>query len=101
MMPYFHTALYGKLDVSVVDHVITGELLGLTHEAADMYLEYTNDVAEAVQRVDEREYQLAFIVRPVTPGIIKAIANSGDRMPRKSTYFYPKIPAGLVVYRFV
>jgi uncharacterized protein (DUF1015 family) len=48
----------------------------------------------------EQEYQLAFIVNPVKPGVIKAIADSGDRMPRKSTYFYPKIPAGLVFYRF-
>lgn len=100
MMPYFHTPLYGKLDVSVVDHVIIGEILGLTHEAAGTSLDYTNDAAEAVQRVNDREYQLAFIVSPVQPAVVKAIADSSDRMPRKSTYFYPKIPAGLVFYRF-
>ncbi len=100
MMPYFHTPLYGKLDVSVVDHVIMGEMLGLTYETSGTSLDYTNDAAEAVQRVNDREYQLAFIVSPVPPGTVKAIADSGDRMPRKSTYFYPKTPAGLVVYRF-
>lgn len=100
MMPYFHTPLYGKLDVSIVDHVIMGEMLGLTYEAAGTSLDYTNDAAEAVQRVNDREYQLAFIVSPVQPAVIKAIADSGDRMPRKSTYFYPKTPAGLVLYRF-
>jgi uncharacterized protein (DUF1015 family) len=100
MMPYFHTGLYGKLDVSVVDHVIVAEMLGLTCEEAGTSLEYTNETAEAIQRVNEGEYQLAFIVRPVQPGVIKAIADAGDRMPRKSTYFYPKIPAGLVFYRF-
>jgi uncharacterized protein (DUF1015 family) len=101
MMPYFHTRLYGKLDVSIVDHVIMGELLGLTADEAGTSLDYTNDEAEAIRRVNDREYQLAFIVNPVKPGVIKAIADSGDRMPRKSTYFYPKIPAGLVFYRFV
>jgi uncharacterized protein (DUF1015 family) len=100
MMPYFHTPLYGKLDVSVVDHVIMGELLGLTQDTAGARLDYTNDAAEAVRLVDGGEYQLAFIVNPVKPGIIKAVADSGDRMPKKSTYFYPKIPAGLVFYRF-
>ena len=101
MMPYFHTELYGKLEVSIVDHVITGDMLGLTYDKADMYLDYTSDTAEAVQRVNDQEYQLAFFVRPVKPEIIKAVADSGDRMPRKSTYFYPKIPAGLVFYRFL
>ena len=100
MMPYFHTPLYGKLDVSVVDHIIMGEMLGLTHDTAGTSLDYTNDAVEAVQRVNDREYQIALIVSPVQPSIIKAIADSGDRMPRKSTYFYPQVPAGLVFYRF-
>ena len=37
---------------------------------------------------------------PVKSEMIKAIADSGDRMPKKSTYFYPKMPAGLVFYKF-
>lgn len=101
MIPYFHTELYQKLDVSIVDHVILEELLGLTHEMAGVHLDYTNDALDAVNRVTDREYQLAFLVNPVNPGVIKAIADSGDRMPRKSTYFYPKIPAGLIFYSFI
>jgi uncharacterized protein (DUF1015 family) len=98
MIPYFHSEIYQKLDVSIVDHVILEELLGLTHEAAGTYVDYTNDALEAITRVQEQEYQLAIIVSPVKPQHIKAIADSGDRMPRKSTYFYPKVPAGLVLY---
>jgi uncharacterized protein (DUF1015 family) len=100
MMPYFHTELYQKLDVSIVDHVILEELLGLTHEMAGVFIDYSHDALEAILRVNEQEYQLAFIVKPVKPGTIKAIADAGDRMPRKSTYFFPKIPAGLVFYKF-
>ena len=100
MMPYFHSELYQKLDVSIVDHVILEELLGLTHEMAGVFLDYSHDALEAIRRVNEQEYQLAFIVKPVRPDAIKAIADSGDRMPRKSTYFFPKIPAGLVLYKF-
>jgi uncharacterized protein (DUF1015 family) len=100
MMPYFHSDLYQKLDVSIADHVILEELLGLTHEMAGVFLDYANDALEAIRRVTEQEFQLAVIVNPVKPGIIKAIADNGDRMPRKSTYFFPKIPAGLVFYKF-
>jgi uncharacterized protein (DUF1015 family) len=100
MIPYFHSDLYQKLDVSIVDHVILEELLGLTHNMAGVFLDYTYDALDAIRRVTEQEYQLAFIVNPVKPGIIKAIADAGDRMPHKSTYFFPKIPAGLVFYRF-
>jgi len=100
MFPYFHSELYQRLDVSIVDHVILEELLGLTHEIAGAFLDYTNDATEAINKVLDGEYKLAFIVNPVKPAVIKAIADSGDRMPRKSTYFYPKVPAGLVFYRF-
>ncbi len=100
MMPYFHSYAYQRLDVSIVDHVILEELLGLTHDKVGAFLDYTNDTLDAVKMVAEQEYQLAFIVNPVKPEAIKAIADSGDRMPRKSTYFFPKTPAGLVLYRF-
>jgi uncharacterized protein (DUF1015 family) len=101
MFPAFHSELYQKLDVSIVDHVILEELLGLTHDKAGAFLDYVNDAPEALKKVLDGEYQLGIIVNPVKPGVIKAIADNGDRMPRKSTYFYPKVPAGLVSYRFV
>ncbi len=100
MIPYFHSELYKRLDVSIVDHVILEELLGLSHDMAGVSLDYSYDGLEAINRVLDQEYQLAFIVSPLRPEAVKAIADSGDRMPRKSTYFYPKVPAGLVFYRF-
>ena len=100
MIPYFHSELYKRLDVSIVDHVILEELLGLSHDMAGASLDYSNDGLDAINRVLDQEYQLAFLISPVKPEVVKAIADSGDRMPRKSTYFYPKVPAGLVFYRF-
>jgi uncharacterized protein (DUF1015 family) len=100
MFPAFHSEIYQKLDVSIVDHVILEELLGLMHEKAGALLDYNNDAVESVKKVLDGEYQLGIIVNPVKPSSIKAIADSGDRMPHKSTYFYPKAPAGLVSYRF-
>ena len=100
MMPYFHSELYKKLDVSLVDHIILEKLLGITKDREDAVLAYSYDRVDAVNRVRNQEYQLAFILNPVNPELVKAIADAGDRMPRKSTYFYPKSPAGLVFYRW-
>ncbi|MDD5338744.1 MAG: DUF1015 domain-containing protein [Dehalococcoidales bacterium] len=100
MFPAFHSEIYQQLDVSIVDHVILEELLGLTHEKTTTCLDYNYDPAESVAKVLNGEYQLGIIVNPVKPESIKAIADSGDRMPHKSTYFYPKAPAGLVSYHF-
>jgi uncharacterized protein (DUF1015 family) len=99
MIPYFHSEIYKRLDVSIVDHVILEELLGLSHDMVGVSLDYSYDGLEAVNRILDQEYQLALMVSPVKPEVVKAVADRGDRMPRKSTYFYPKIPAGLVFYR--
>ena len=99
MMPYFHSSLYKKLDVSVLDHVILEELLGLGSGGEAAIIDFRYDQQEAVNRVMEQEYQLAFLLRPMKPEVIRAVADADDRMPRKSTNFYPKAPAGLVLYK--
>jgi uncharacterized protein (DUF1015 family) len=100
LMPPFHGDLYKKLDVSLVDHIILEKLLGYDKEKENILITYTHDRAEAISLVKGQEYQLAFLLNPVGPEIIKGIADVGDRMPRKSTYFYPKAPAGLVFYQW-
>lgn len=99
MMPYFHCEMYKRLDVSIVDHIILEKLLGLSGGREEEILGYSYDKQDAVNKVLDQEYQLAFLLKPIKSGVIKAIADVGDRMPRKSTYFYPKAPAGLVFHR--
>lgn len=101
MMPYFHSEIYKRLDVSILDHVILEELMGLRRDQEEVSLGYCYDRQEAVNKVREEEYQLAFLLSPVKTAVIKAIADAGDRMPRKSTYFYPKLPSGLLCHRLV
>ncbi|MFC2013707.1 DUF1015 domain-containing protein [Chloroflexota bacterium] len=100
MMPNFHSELYKKLDVSVVDHIILEKLLGLSLEKEEAIITYSCDKVDAINKVLNGEYQLAFILSPIKAEVIKAIADVGDRMPRKSTYFYPKSPSGLVFHYF-
>lgn len=99
-MPQFHGDLYKKLDVSLVDHVILEKLLAFDKDREEITLAYSYDRSDAVNRVRDQQHQLVFILNPVKPELIKTIADIGDRMPRKSTYFYPKSPAGLVFYRW-
>ena len=101
MMPYFHSELYKRFIVSVVDHIILERILGLSITSEESVLAYSYDRQDAVNKVLDQEYQLALLLSPVKAEQIKAIADAGDRMPRKSTYFYPKAPAGLVLYRLV
>jgi len=101
MMPYFHSELYKKLDVSIIDHVLLEEFLALNRDKEKVSLAYSYDCQDAVNRVLNQEYQLAFLLNPIKPETVKAIADVGDKMPRKSTYFYPKLPAGLIVNRLV
>jgi uncharacterized protein (DUF1015 family) len=93
MMPHFHSELYKRLDVDIVDSVIPREL-GRGGEVT-----YSYDGQDAVKRVLSQEYQLAFLLSPVKAEAVKAIADAGDKMSRKATYFYPKAPAGLVLHR--
>jgi len=97
-MPLFHSDLYRRLDVSVIDHVVLEKILGLGIGGTDeSKISYSYDRQEGVDCVLRQECQLAFFLKPVKPSLIKAVADAGDKMPRKSTYFYPKAPAGLVV----
>jgi len=100
MMPNFHSEIYKGLDVSVVDHVVLEELLGLGADYSTL-VSYTYDERDAVNRVLDGEFQLAFLLKPIKAETIKAIADARDRMPKKSTYFYPKPPAGLIVNRLI
>jgi uncharacterized protein (DUF1015 family) len=100
LMPAEHGDLYKSLDVSLVDHIILGKTLAYQKDRDEILLDYCDDRQEAVNRVKDGSFQLAFILNPVKPELIKAIADMGDRMPRKSTYFFPKAPAGLVFYKW-
>ena len=76
-------------------------MLEVDSEREEVMLGYSHNREDAINRVLDGEYQLAFLLSSVKAETIKAIADASDRMPRKSTYFYPKLPAGLVFNRLV
>ena len=89
---------YGKLDVSVVQHIICEKMLGLPEGDTDN-LAYTPSGEAACRLVDAGQFQFTILLNPILARTIKTIADANDRMPRKSTFFYPKLPTGLVMHR--
>jgi uncharacterized protein (DUF1015 family) len=94
MMPEGHSEAYKRLEISIVQHLIIDKLNELDKGNS---ITYTSNTVEARQLVESGEYQLAFLLNPISVATIKSIADSNDKMPGKSTYFYPKLPTGLVI----
>jgi uncharacterized protein (DUF1015 family) len=60
-------------------------------------IEFTPDAEEAIKAVDENEAQLVFLVRAPTVEQVLFYARRGETMPKKTTYFYPKLTSGLLL----
>ncbi len=94
-LPEDRSQAYCRLEVSLLHHIVLEGMLGLTQEMNK--IAYTTEGTEAVGKVTSGEYQAAFLLRPISVESIIKVAQARDRMPGKSTYFYPKLPTGLVI----
>ena len=97
-----HSAAWNGLDVAVVHTLLLEALLGIRQEdvTAGKYVSYTRDAQEALQAVKTGEathVQAALLLNATRVRQICDVALADDRMPQKSTYFYPKLITGLVM----
>jgi uncharacterized protein (DUF1015 family) len=60
--------------------------------------EYTPNGQEAIDAVDSGLYEAAFLVRAPTVAQVAEFAKRGETMPQKSTFFYPKLTSGLLLF---
>ncbi len=90
-----------QLDVSLLHGVVVDHLLGVPTEKAMQsgQIGYIKDPEECVRRVDSGEFQVALFLNPTPPQAVAQVARAGEKMPQKSTYFYPKLLSGLVLNR--
>jgi uncharacterized protein (DUF1015 family) len=58
---------------------------------------YLKDAAQCVRQVEAGEFQAALFLNPTPPEAVKEVALAGEKMPQKSTYFFPKLLSGLVM----
>ncbi len=93
------SAAWQSLDVAILQTLALEEGLGLDAEAMTSgdFLTYIRDADAAVAAVQNGSAQLAALVRPTRVEQLRDVAAVGDRMPQKSTYFYPKLITGLVI----
>jgi len=87
------------LDVSVLQQLVFGHILGIS--AADMeqqsYIRYTQDAGEALAAVARGDAQIAILLKSTLIKQVREVAREGEKMPQKSTFFYPKLASGLVI----
>jgi len=91
------------LDVSILHKLVLEELLGIDQEklARGENLQYVKDtpnaIADSIAQIDAGRKQVAFFMNPIKLQQLKMVTQAGERMPQKSTYFYPKVYTGLTI----
>jgi uncharacterized protein (DUF1015 family) len=89
---------YGRLDSAVLEALVLRDALGMSDEqiAHLQGLDYRTDARAAREAVEDGEFDAAFFLRPTPVEQVREVAAAGESMPPKSTYFFPKVPTGIV-----
>jgi uncharacterized protein (DUF1015 family) len=93
-----HAEPYRRLDTAVLEALVLKGALGMTDESIDELegLGYARDFDEALSGVRAGDYDAAFFMAPTPIERVCEVAAAGESMPPKSTYFFPKVPTGLL-----
>jgi len=92
------SADYKALDVVVLHSVVIESIFGVTPENIENHVKYERDWRTAVARVDSGEFQAVLLMNPTRVEQVRRLSELGERMPQKSTDFYPKLISGLVFH---
>jgi len=93
-----HSKTWRTLDVSILHKIILEHIMGINQDNIENHVKYTRVDEEAISLVDNGRYNLSFLMNATKINELKAIAEAGEHMPQKSTYFLPKMLSGLVMY---
>jgi uncharacterized protein (DUF1015 family) len=93
-----HAEPYRRLDTAVLEALVLKGPLEMTDDSIDHLdgLGYAKSFDEALELVEAGEYDAAFFMAPTPIERVQAVASAGESMPPKSTYFFPKVPTGLL-----
>ncbi len=98
---YNETDPIGVLDVSISSHYILDEILGIKDLRTDKRIDFVGGIrglGELQRRVDSGEMRMALALYPVSMQQLITIADSGNIMPPKTTWFEPKLRSGLIIH---
>lgn len=89
---------YRRLDTAVLEALILKGALGMTEDDISHLngLDYSKSLQHARESIESGEFDAGFFMRATPVDQVREVAEAGESMPPKSTYFYPKIPTGLV-----
>ena len=92
----------GALSVYVLQEKVLKEVLGFTAEMLDrkINIDYVKEIETARSKLTTKEHVMCFIVKAPTVEQVMEVAKEGLKMPHKSTYFYPKVWSGTLLYLF-
>jgi len=94
----------GVLDVTISSKLILDKILGIKDLRSDKRVDFVGGIrglGEIKKRVDSGEMQVALALYPVSMNQLIAIADSGNIMPPKTTWFEPKLRSGLIIHKLV
>lgn len=92
-----------RLDTQILYETILKPILGILDLRNDNRITYVDgrrDISSLTDRVDKKEFAVSFGMLPITINELKEIADSGLKMPPKSTYIEPKLRSGVTIYEF-
>ncbi|HEX3173192.1 MAG TPA: DUF1015 domain-containing protein [Solirubrobacterales bacterium] len=89
---------YCRLDAAILETLVLKGIAGLSEDdvLAKRGLGYAKSVEDSLSLIEQGAYDVAFILRPIPVDQVRAICESEENMPPKSTYFFPKVLTGLV-----
>lgn len=90
---------FRSLDVSILNYIVLKKILGIDLEDKDVLM-FSPDANELIEKADNDNSYIVFFLNPVMVQQIISVALTGQNMPAKSTYFYPKLLSGLVINKF-
>jgi len=89
---------YRRLDTAVLEALVLRGALEMSEDDISHLrgLDYSKNLTDAIERVESGAADAGFFMRPTPVEQVREVAETGESMPPKSTYFYPKVPTGLV-----
>ncbi|MFH1588227.1 MAG: DUF1015 domain-containing protein [Candidatus Diapherotrites archaeon] len=98
LMPEIKLKSLRELDVSLLHELILNKCMGISKEmiAKKEHIDYIKDVTKTIEAVDLKKFQIGFLMNATKMSQVEEVCLAGERMPQKSTYFYPKILTGVI-----
>jgi uncharacterized protein (DUF1015 family) len=89
-----------RLDVSIVHNIFLEKFLDISQDKQSLgtHIEFVRNAGEIFNKINNGNAQIAFILNPPRIDQVYNVAVCGSVMPQKSTYFYPKLPSGTVLF---